>query len=270
MDNLLLQREKELFKLNEEIDGKTKAIFNGNDVTGVNKKNKITRKMPTNKNQILKTSNQSNTKSPVQFVQQDSDSIDSMAGNSVNQEIPKGENDCAAMIVSTTSISPTNLLKMKKNSISNSDIAKNSTENVIPKIFEKRNFSSEGLIKYSCEWWTQFSIILNNNSLCRFLKSKASILQTELETAQKENCEYVKKINDLVESNKQAEAMKELLLNKTKALEKTVSKFEEKNGNLEKKQKVRAIQKYLRKWWIKHVNAPGTGYSIRPTIEGAR
>lgn len=91
----------------------------------------------------------------------------------------------------------------------------------------------------------EIKLILNNLNLYRFLKSKASILQTELETAQKENCEYVKKINDLVESNKQAEAIKELLLNKTKTLEKSVSKYEEKNGNLEKKQKVSTILKYL-------------------------
>uniref|UniRef100_A0A182M684 Testis-expressed sequence 9 protein n=1 Tax=Anopheles culicifacies TaxID=139723 RepID=A0A182M684_9DIPT len=102
-------------------------------------------------------------------------------------------------------------------SVTSAATARNLSKNmadVVPKVLEKKNISSEGLIK--------------------FLKSKVAILQTELETSQKQNEANVKDLNLALDRLKQLEALKEQLLTKNGALERTVKKFEERNVELDK------------------------------------
>ncbi|XP_050074705.1 uncharacterized protein LOC126562287 [Anopheles maculipalpis] len=102
-------------------------------------------------------------------------------------------------------------------SVTSAATARNLTKNmadVVPKVLEKKNISSEGLIK--------------------FLKSKVAILQTELEASQKQNEANVKDLNLALDRLKQLEALKEQLLTKNGALERTVKKFEERNVELDK------------------------------------
>uniref|UniRef100_A0A182TE39 Testis-expressed sequence 9 protein n=1 Tax=Anopheles melas TaxID=34690 RepID=A0A182TE39_9DIPT len=93
------------------------------------------------------------------------------------------------------------------------NLSKNMAD-VVPKVLEKKNISSEGLIK--------------------FLKSKVAILQTELEASQKQNEANVKDLNLALDRLKQLEAVKEQLLTKNGALERTVKKYEERNVELDK------------------------------------
>ncbi|XP_058124256.1 uncharacterized protein LOC131282070 [Anopheles ziemanni] len=93
------------------------------------------------------------------------------------------------------------------------NLAKNMAD-VVPKVLEKKNISSDGLIK--------------------FLKSKVAILQTELETSQRQNEANVKDLHLALDRLKQLEALKEQLLTKNSALERTVKKFEERNLELDK------------------------------------
>ncbi|KFB50490.1 AGAP007052-PA-like protein [Anopheles sinensis] len=102
--------------------------------------------------------------------------------------------------------------------------ARNLTKNmadVVPKVLEKKNISSDGLIK--------------------FLKSKVAILQTELETSQRQNEANVKDLHLALDRLKQLEALKEQLLTKNSALERTVKKFEERNLELDKLLKVNVV-----------------------------
>uniref|UniRef100_A0A182JX46 Testis-expressed sequence 9 protein n=1 Tax=Anopheles christyi TaxID=43041 RepID=A0A182JX46_9DIPT len=102
-------------------------------------------------------------------------------------------------------------------SVSSAASARNLSKNmadVVPKVLEKKNISSEGLIK--------------------FLKSKVAILQTELEASQKQNEANVKDLNLALDRLKQLEAVKEQLLTKNGALERTVRKYEERNVELDK------------------------------------
>uniref|UniRef100_A0A182WL13 Testis-expressed sequence 9 protein n=1 Tax=Anopheles minimus TaxID=112268 RepID=A0A182WL13_9DIPT len=102
-------------------------------------------------------------------------------------------------------------------SVTSAATARNLSKNmadVVPKVLEKKNISSEGLIK--------------------FLKSKVAILQTELEASQKQNEANVKDLNLALDRLKQLEALKEQLLTRNGALERTVKKFEERNVELDK------------------------------------
>ncbi|XP_049290195.1 uncharacterized protein LOC125767558 [Anopheles funestus] len=110
-------------------------------------------------------------------------------------------------------------------SVTSAATARNLSKNmadVVPKVLEKKNISSEGLIK--------------------FLKSKVAILQTELETSQKQNEANVKDLNLALDRLKQLEALKEQLLTKNGALERTVKKFEERNVELDKMLKEKDAQ----------------------------
>ena len=78
--------------------------------------------------------------------------------------------------------------------------------------------------------------------VCRFLKSKVAILQTELEASQKQNEANVKDLNLALDRLKQLEAVKEQLLTKNGALERTVKKYEERNVELDKLLKVRCVR----------------------------
>ncbi|XP_058065979.1 macoilin-2-like [Anopheles bellator] len=101
------------------------------------------------------------------------------------------------------------------------NLSKNMAD-VVPKVLEKKNISTEGLIK--------------------FLKSKAAILQTEMESSQKQNEANVKDLHLALDSLKQLEALKEQLLTKNGALERTVKKFEERNLELDKLLKEKDVQ----------------------------
>uniref|UniRef100_A0A182QWV7 Testis-expressed sequence 9 protein n=1 Tax=Anopheles farauti TaxID=69004 RepID=A0A182QWV7_9DIPT len=101
------------------------------------------------------------------------------------------------------------------------NLSKNMAD-VVPKVLEKKNISSEGLIK--------------------FLKSKVAILQTELEASQKQNEANVKDLNLALDRLKQLEAVKEQLLTKNGALERTVKKYEERNVELDKTVKEKDAQ----------------------------
>ncbi|XP_053674705.1 uncharacterized protein LOC128725012 [Anopheles nili] len=101
------------------------------------------------------------------------------------------------------------------------NLSKNMAD-VVPKVLEKKNISSEGLIK--------------------FLKSKVAILQTELEGVQKQNEANLKDLNLALDRLKQLEALKEQLLTKNGALERTVKKFEERNVELDKTLKEKDVQ----------------------------
>ncbi|XP_053665756.1 girdin [Anopheles marshallii] len=110
-------------------------------------------------------------------------------------------------------------------SVTSAATARNLSKNmadVVPKVLEKKNISSEGLIK--------------------FLKSKVAILQTELEASQKQNEANVKDLNLALDRLKQLEALKEQLLTKNGALERTVKKFEERNVELDKMLKEKDAQ----------------------------
>lgn len=72
----------------------------------------------------------------------------------------------------------------------------------------------------------------------RFLKSKVAIIQTELETVQKQNEANVKDLNLALDRLKQLENFKEQLLTKNAALERMVKKYEERNLELDKQVKV--------------------------------
>lgn len=65
-----------------------------------------------------------------------------------------------------------------------------------------------------------------------------AIIQTELETVQKQNEANVKDLNLALDRLKQLESFKEQLLTKNAALERTVKKFEERNLELDKMVKV--------------------------------
>uniref|UniRef100_A0AAG5D320 Testis-expressed sequence 9 protein n=1 Tax=Anopheles atroparvus TaxID=41427 RepID=A0AAG5D320_ANOAO len=102
-------------------------------------------------------------------------------------------------------------------SVTSAATARNLSKNmadVVPKVLEKKNISSDGLIK--------------------FLKSKVAILQTELESSQRQNEANVKDLHLALDRLKQLEALKEQLLTKNSALERTVKKFEERNLELDK------------------------------------
>ncbi|XP_052873667.1 uncharacterized protein LOC128278985 [Anopheles cruzii] len=101
------------------------------------------------------------------------------------------------------------------------NLSKNMAD-VVPKVLEKKNISTEGLIK--------------------FLKSKAAILQTEMESSQKQNEANVKDLHLALDRLKQLEALKEQLLTKNGALERTVKKFEERNLELDKLLKEKDVQ----------------------------
>uniref|UniRef100_A0A182NJP7 Testis-expressed sequence 9 protein n=1 Tax=Anopheles dirus TaxID=7168 RepID=A0A182NJP7_9DIPT len=110
-------------------------------------------------------------------------------------------------------------------SVTSAATARNLSKNmadVVPKVLEKKNISSEGLIK--------------------FLKSKVAILQTELEASQKQNEANVKDLNLALDRLKQLEAVKEQLLTKNGALERTVKKYEERNVELDKTLKEKDAQ----------------------------
>uniref|UniRef100_A0A182PF35 Testis-expressed sequence 9 protein n=1 Tax=Anopheles epiroticus TaxID=199890 RepID=A0A182PF35_9DIPT len=113
--------------------------------------------------------------------------------------------------------SPGGGMLIASKSVTSAATARNLSKNmadVVPKVLEKKNISSEGLIK--------------------FLKSKVAILQTELEASQKQNEANVKDLNLALDRLKQLEALKEQLLTKNGALERTVKKYEERNVELDK------------------------------------
>lgn len=70
------------------------------------------------------------------------------------------------------------------------------------------------------------------------MKSKVAIIQTELETVQKQNEANVKDLNLALDRLKQLENFKEQLLTKNAALERMVKKYEERNLELDKQVKV--------------------------------
>lgn len=72
----------------------------------------------------------------------------------------------------------------------------------------------------------------------RFLKSKVAIIQTELESVQKQNEANVKDLNLALDRLKQLENFKEQLLTKNAALERMIKKYEERNLELDKQVKV--------------------------------
>ncbi|XP_038119315.1 testis-expressed protein 9 [Culex quinquefasciatus] len=252
MDAVLLERERVLFRLNEEINAKSRGLFELNEnATWMTTKRRM-------KNNIRKLANP----------QQQVDDSGSNSGDSSNNK----ENDCDQLTTATaasdtetefnelsqctTNEDTKSLLESEKETsistvdtkvdlqlvkpggekkINNKAVAKQAGGNnpgaknvnknmadVVPKVLEKKNISSEGLIK--------------------FLKSKVAIIQTELETVQKQNEANVKDLNLALDRLKQLESFKEQLLTKNAALERTVKKFEERNLELDKMVKEREVQ----------------------------
>ncbi|EAT38225.1 AAEL009865-PA [Aedes aegypti] len=240
MDAVLLERERVLFRMNEEINAKSRGFFELNEnVSWMNTKRRM-------KNNIRKLSN------PQSSLSDSSTTSSSDGGNNKENDCdhisPSDAetefNDCATQCTEEKSVeseketssslgSPKEelqLVKASEKKINNKAVAKqnlavsNGTKNVnknmadvVPKVLEKKNISSEGLIK--------------------FLKSKVAIIQTELEAVQKQNEANVKDLNLALDRLKQLENFKEQLLTKNAALERTVKKFEERNLELDKQVK---------------------------------
>lgn len=90
---------------------------------------------------------------------------------------------------------------------------------IIPKTLERRNLSSEGLIK--------------------FLKSKVTILQDEVEIHQKENLKKSEELQQISQKSLKLEQQRDQLTNKNNSLQAEVSRAEEKIIELELKVKER-------------------------------
>nr|XP_029715668.1 coiled-coil domain-containing protein 175 [Aedes albopictus] len=245
MDAVLLERERVLFRMNEEINAKSRGFFELNEnASWMSTKRRM-------KNNIRKLSNP-------QSVLSDSSTTGSSDGgnnkeNDCDQTSPSDAetefNDSATQCTEEKSLDSEKdcgssvdfpkdelqLVKPSEKKINNKAVAKqglavsagakNVNKNmadVVPKVLEKKNISSEGLIK--------------------FLKSKVAIVQTELESVQKQNEANVKDLNLALDRLKQLENFKEQLLTKNAALERTVKKFEERNLELDKQVKEKEVQ----------------------------
>lgn len=90
---------------------------------------------------------------------------------------------------------------------------------IIPKTLERRNLSSEGLIK--------------------FLKSKVTILQDEVDIHQKENLKKSEELQQISQNSLKLEQQRDQLTNKNNSLQAEVSRAEEKIIELELKVKER-------------------------------
>lgn len=90
---------------------------------------------------------------------------------------------------------------------------------IIPKTLERRNLSSEGLIK--------------------FLKSKVTILQDEVDIHQKENLKKSEELQQISQKSLKLEQQRDQLTNKNNSLQAEVSRAEEKIIELELKVKER-------------------------------
>ncbi|XP_055628420.1 uncharacterized protein LOC129769910 [Toxorhynchites rutilus septentrionalis] len=244
MDAVLVERERVLFRMNEEINAKSRGLFELNEnASWMNTKRRM-------KSNIRKLNNQ-----PLVVVM-DSCSTSIDGGNKENdcdRMTPPSDaetefNDRSHSLLEEPSIvdsekdsnvasvgSKDDQLRLVKvggeKKINNkvvarqSGSAKNVNKNmadVVPKVLEKKNISSEGLIK--------------------FLKSKVAIIQTELESVQKSNEANVKDLGLALDRLKQMENFKEQLLTKNAALERTVKKFEERNLELDKLLKEKEIR----------------------------
>ena len=184
MDNNLLQREKELFRLNEEINAKSKTLLDPANIDEI---------LSENLKKRIKNSNQQNLQT-VLIAEKDDENIE----------------QCEKVVEKFEKV-------VEKRTLGNKSVSKNGAsdmQNIIPKILEKKNVSSEGLIK--------------------FLKSKVAIIQMELDAALKQNEAHVKDLNVAIDKLKQFEQLKEQLLTKNTALEKTIKKNEDKMFELNK------------------------------------
>ncbi|XP_062550586.1 uncharacterized protein LOC134215402 [Armigeres subalbatus] len=243
MDAVLLERERVLFRMNEEINAKSRGLFELNEnATWMNTKRRM-------KNNIRKLSN------PQPMPSDCSTGGSSDGGNNKENDCDQMSpsdaetefNDSATLCTEEKSLdsekdAPASiafpkeelqLVKVGEKKINNKSVAKQGASvdgknvnknmaDVVPKVLEKKNISSEGLIK--------------------FLKSKVAIIQTELESVQKQNEANVKDLNLALDRLKQMENFKEQLLTKNAALERTVKKFEERNLELDKQVKDKETQ----------------------------
>ncbi|XP_053688686.1 dynein regulatory complex protein 1 [Sabethes cyaneus] len=237
MDAVLLERERVLFRLNEEINAKSRGLFELNEnASWMSTKRRM-------RNNLRKTNGH-------MALADDPGIVSGDGGNK--------ENDCDRMTPSDTetdcnesshcteekshaSEKESNLssgskedvqsVKGGEKKINNKTVAKQTCSaksinknmaDVVPKVLEKKNISSEGLIK--------------------FLKSKVAIIQTELEAVQKQNDANMKDLNLALDRLKQMENFKEQLLTKNAALERTVKKYEERNLELDKLVKEKEVQ----------------------------
>lgn len=166
MDAVLLERERVLFRMNEEINAKSRGLFELNEnATWMNTKRRM-------KNNIRKLNNH-------QSVQSDSSgSCSSEGGNKENDCDPMSPSDAETEFNDSTQCTEEKsvdsekdsnssigtqkeelqLVKPSEKKINNKAVAKQSATaggknvnkniaDVVPKVLEKKNISSEGLIK---------------------------------------------------------------------------------------------------------------------------
>ncbi|XP_055610562.1 uncharacterized protein LOC129757382 [Uranotaenia lowii] len=245
MDTGLLERERVLFRMNEEINAKSRGLFELNEnaswmTTKRRMKNNLRKSNNGSSSAGEMTGNEYNDSgndkendfersSPSDTETDFNDSSQGVEDKSVTTDSSeKDSNYCSVSSAGTKE--ELQLVKVGDKKINNKVVAKQSINSknfnknlvdVVPKVLEKKNISSEGLIK--------------------FLKSKVAIVQTELEAVQKQNEANVKDLNLALDRLKQMEHMKEQLLTKNAALERTVKKFEERNLEMDKMLKEKEI-----------------------------
>ncbi|XP_058836421.1 dynein regulatory complex protein 1-like, partial [Topomyia yanbarensis] len=230
MDAVLLERERVLFRMNEEINAKSRGLFELNEnASWMSTKRRMrnnNRKMNNSsaladnsetssgdggnkENDSDRTTNPSDTETEFNDISHCTDDKfhdsekDSNSSDGTQQDL---------QVVKSSDKKINNKIVVKQTG-SAKNVNKNMAD-VVPKVLEKKNISSEGLIK--------------------FLKSKVAIIHTELETVQKHNEANVKDLNLALDRLKQLDNFKEQLLTKNAALERTIKKFEDRNLELDK------------------------------------
>ncbi|XP_058462168.1 IgA FC receptor [Malaya genurostris] len=230
MDAILLERERVLFRMNEEINAKSRGLFELNEnASWMSTKRRMRNNIRKLNNHSIITDDSETTSGDGGNKENDSDPITTPSDTEteLNESSQYTENifhDSEKDSNSSDGVQQDlQVVKMSDKKINNKTVvkqtasAKNVNKNmadVVPKVLEKKNISSEGLIK--------------------FLKSKVAIIQTELETVQKQNEANVKDLNLALDRLKQMDNFKEQLLTKNSALERTVKRFEDRNLELDK------------------------------------
>ncbi|XP_055532225.1 dynein regulatory complex protein 1 [Wyeomyia smithii] len=241
MDAVLLERERVLFRLNEEINAKSRGLFELNEnASWMSAKRRMRNNLRKTNHHIPLTDGSENTSGDGGNKENDCDRMspsdtetECNESSHCTEEAKSLESGKESNLSSTAMKEDGQVVKIGEKKINNKAVAKQNTAgsaksvnknmaDVVPKVLEKKNISSEGLIK--------------------FLKSKVAIIQTELETVQKQNDSNVKDLSLALDRMKQLESFKEQLMTKNAALERTVKKYEERNLELDKLVKEKEAQ----------------------------
>lgn len=174
-----LLKEQELMKMNEVLNQKTKSLLTRSEA-------KVNVKQPKEHSKKVQETK-----------------IKSNAAEETKPDLPKAEQKPDSIVQADMNVEPTKEF----------DHSKPPPKNLIPARLEKKNISSEGLIK--------------------FLKSKVTILQDEMETLQKENVKKTEELQVFQEKAGKLEQQKEQLITKNNSLQASLKKHEDKVAELE-------------------------------------